>query len=45
MGKTLSRDIQVLLKILAYIEKMQNVLKKYHCKYHFRHSVLLVQEI
>lgn len=27
MGKTLGRDIQVLLKILAYIEKMQNTLK------------------
>lgn len=32
MGKSLSRDIQVLLKILAYIEKMKNILKKYNCK-------------
>ena len=32
MGKTLGRDIQVLLKILAYIEKMQNTLTKFHCR-------------
>lgn len=32
MGKSLSRDIQVLLKILAYIEKVKNILKKYNCK-------------
>lgn len=32
MGKSLSRDVQVLLKILTYLEKIQNVLKKHNCK-------------
>lgn len=32
MGKTLSRDIQVLLKILTYMNKMRDALKRYQCK-------------
>ena len=32
MGKTLGRDIQILLKILTYMNKIQNVLKRYNCR-------------
>ena len=32
MGKTLGKDIQVLLKILTYMNKIQNVLKRYNCR-------------
>lgn len=32
MSKTLGRDIQVLLKILTYMEKIQNVLERNVCK-------------
>jgi len=32
MGKTLGRDVQVLLKILNYLDKMNNTLKRYHCR-------------
>ena len=32
MGKTLGRDIQVLLKILTYMDKMKDALKRYQCK-------------
>lgn len=32
MSKTLSRDIQVLLKILTYMEKIKNVLERNVCK-------------
>ena len=32
MSKTLGRDIQVLLKILTYMNKIQDVLKRYNCR-------------
>lgn len=32
MGKTLGRDVQVLLKILTYMNKMQDVLSRFKCK-------------
>ena len=32
MSKSLGRDIQILLKILTYIEKMKDVLKRFKCK-------------
>lgn len=32
MGKTLGRDVQILLKILNYLDKMNNTLKRYHCR-------------
>lgn len=32
MGKTLGRDVQVLLKILTYMEKIQGVLKRNNCR-------------
>lgn len=32
MSKSMARDIQILLKILTYVEKMKNVLKRYQCR-------------
>lgn len=32
MSKSLGRDVQVLLKIITYIEKMKDVLKRFGCK-------------
>jgi len=32
LGKTLSRDVQVLLKILTYMNKIKDVLVRYKCK-------------
>ena len=32
MGKTLARDVQVLLKILTYMDKMKDALKRYQCR-------------
>lgn len=32
MSKNLGRDIQVLIKILMYMEKIKDVLKRYRCK-------------
>lgn len=31
MGKTLSRDVQVLLKILTYMEKIKSILERNNC--------------
>lgn len=32
MSKTLGRDVQVLLKIMTYMNKIQDVLKRHNCK-------------
>lgn len=32
MSKTLGRDVQVLLKIMTYMNKIQDVLKRHECK-------------
>jgi uncharacterized protein with HEPN domain len=39
MGKTLARDVQVLLKILTYMDKIKSALKRYQCKTSFEFAL------
>ncbi len=39
MGKTLTRDVQVLLKILTYMDKIKSALKRYQCKTSFEFAL------
>ena len=39
MGKTLARDVQVLLKILTYMDKIKSALKRSQCKTSFEFAL------